>query len=116
MSSVAGEPVPLWIDNEAVKSDIIFPVVNHGTGSTTHAYGVTPDIVQQAIESSHRAFQLWKKTTPWHRRDLFQRAAQLLKERRSEVAQLLQVRLRATCSKAISYPINILLTGRDGSR
>lgn len=96
MSSLIGEPVPLWIDNEAVKTDVIFPVINHGTGSTTHAYGATPTTIQQAIGSSHRAFRLWRKTSPWHRRELFQRAAQLLKERRSEVAQLLQVCLGAS--------------------
>ena len=91
MDSPEPQPVPLWIDNEAVISDIIFPVVNHGTGSTSSAYGATAEIVREAINSSHRAFQLWRKTTPWQRRDLFLRAAQLLESQKDEVAKLFKV-------------------------
>lgn len=90
------QPVSLWIDNTARESDIVFPVRNHGTGTSTTAYGVTPEVAKNAVDSCHRAFPKWKATTPWERRDLFFKAASLLEQQRTQVADLLTVRLSKT--------------------
>lgn len=84
-------PVSLWIDNRDVESDVVFSVHNHGTQTVTSAFGATPELATWAITSCHDAFTSWKDSTPWQRRDLFNKAATLLDQRRDEVAQLLRV-------------------------
>lgn len=85
------QPVPLWIDNKPVTSDITFSVVNHGNGSETSAYGATPQIARDAIDSSQVAFESWRETSPWERRARLLKAAQLLGHRSDEVKSILQV-------------------------
>lgn len=87
------QPVPLWIDNKPHTSDIVFPVINHGNGRTTRAYGATPDIAKDAINSCQVAFESWKNTTPWERRELLLNAAKLLADREVLVKEVLEVRL-----------------------
>lgn len=91
MSHHTRDPVGLWIDNEVLKSDVTFPVTNSATGEALTAYGATPEIARRAVDSSHRAFGTWRRTSPWQRRELFTRAAQLLRERRDEIARILRV-------------------------
>lgn len=91
---MTSSPVPLWIDNEPVPTDVVFPVTNNATKTSISAYGATEVTVKQAITSSHRAFQSWKQTTHWQRGDLLQRAAQLLRDRKDEAARILRVRTR----------------------
>lgn len=100
MSLLERRTVPLWIGNEAVLSDITFPVINSATRESVTAHGATPEIVQHAIDSSYRAFKAWKQTSPWKRRELLSRAANLLRERREEVAAI----LRASTATAASAP------------
>ncbi len=66
--------IPLWIDNEPVESDSTFLVTNSETGQSLTAYGATRELVERAIESSHRAFASWRHTSPWQRRELLSRA------------------------------------------
>lgn len=87
------QPVPLWIDNQTFTSEIVFPVINHGNGRTTSAYGATIDIVQDAIRSCQTAFESWRHTTPWERRELLLNAAKILTERANVVKEILEVRL-----------------------
>jgi acyl-CoA reductase-like NAD-dependent aldehyde dehydrogenase len=93
MSLLETRTVPLWIDNDAVFSKTTFQAINSSTGESVTAYGATPELVQKAIDSSHRAFATWKQTSPWRRRELLTRAANLLQERRDEVAAILRVRI-----------------------
>lgn len=92
VATVEHHPVPLWIDNKPVKSGTTFPVINNGNGNTTSAYGATPEIVKDAIRSSHLAFASWRKTTPWERRDLLLNAARLLAEQSDVARAILEVR------------------------
>ncbi|KAH8704063.1 aldehyde dehydrogenase domain-containing protein [Talaromyces proteolyticus] len=91
MTVSAPNPVPLFIGNQPVTSSELFEVTNAGTGSTTQAYGATPDIVKEAIQSAFEAFSTWKETSPWVRRELFQRAAQILSQNKGEIANLLKI-------------------------
>ncbi|RFU74288.1 vanillin dehydrogenase [Trichoderma arundinaceum] len=90
MSLLESRTVPLWIGNEAVLSQTTFRVINSATGEFVTAHGATVDLVQKAIDSSYRAFGTWKRTSPWRRRELLNRAANLLRERRDEVAAILR--------------------------
>ena len=88
-----GKTVPLWIDNKEYTSSITFPVTNADSGRTVHeAYGATPAIAVEAVESAQRAFLSWRNTKPWDRRQLLLKAADYLRERRQEVADLILVR------------------------
>lgn len=90
MSLLKSRTVPLWIGNEAVFSNVTFPVTNSATGESVTAHGATLEIAQNAIDSSYHAFSTWKRTNPWQRRELLTRAANLLRERREEVAAILR--------------------------
>lgn len=84
--------VPLWIENHEHSSDIVFPVVHSETGATVHeAYGATPDIAAQAVDSAQKAFLSWRNTKPWYRRELLLKAADYLRQKRGEVADVLKV-------------------------
>ncbi|KAJ5148320.1 aldehyde dehydrogenase domain-containing protein [Penicillium atrosanguineum] len=85
MDAITVDPVPLWIDNQVVVSNIYFDVTNAGTGSTTSAHGATRELAERAVDSSYDAFNTWRKTDPWQRRDLFLRAAQILQDKSDAV-------------------------------
>lgn len=86
------QPVPLWIDNKPHTSDVVFPVINHGNGRGTSAYGATTDIAKDAINSCQAAFESWRHITPWERRELLLNAAKILTERADVVKEILEVR------------------------
>lgn len=86
-------------------SGITFPVTNSATGESLTAYGATPEIVQDAVDSSYQAFNTWKRSSPWQRRELFTRAANLLRERREEAAAILRV--ETPIDDFMVYQINI---------
>lgn len=86
--------IHLWIDNQPHTSDIVFPVINNESGITVHeAYGATSELAVQAAESANMAFFSWRKTTPWHRRQLLLKAADYLRHNRDQVAELIRVSL-----------------------
>ena len=86
--------IQLWIDNEGRSSDVIFPVLNAEKGVVVHeAYGATPDLATEAVDSAQKAFLSWRNTSPWHRRKLLLEASNYLEERRKEVEYLIRVNL-----------------------
>ncbi|KAJ9144177.1 putative Aldehyde dehydrogenase [Pleurostoma richardsiae] len=62
------------------------------------AQGATQDLCVEAIKSCVGAFEGWKRTSPSERRRLFNRLAQLLRERSKELATLIEEEL--CCSPA----------------
>lgn len=92
VTSETGSRIPLWIDNEEQSSDILFPVQNAEKGVIVHeAYGATPELARRAVDGAQTAFQKWRFTKPWYRRDLLLKAAKYLQEHREQVAELLKV-------------------------
>lgn len=86
--------ISLWIDNQEVSSTIKFPVVNAETREVVHeAWGATPELAVQAVDSAEKAFWTWRETDPWHRRQLLLAAADYLVSKREEVAELIKVSL-----------------------
>jgi acyl-CoA reductase-like NAD-dependent aldehyde dehydrogenase len=92
MQTGPGKIIPLWIDNQEYASSITFPVINAEKGQIVHdAYGATPELAVRAVESARRAFLSWGKTKPWARRHLLLKAAEYLRERRKQIADLILV-------------------------
>ena len=84
--------VHLWIDNQECSSDIIFPVFNAEQGVVVHkAYGATPELAVQAVESAQKAFLSWRDTSPWYRRKLLLDASKYMDQRRKELEDLILV-------------------------
>lgn len=77
--------VPLFLDGKQVTTsstfDVESPVDNKVCWKCSSA---TEEDVQKAIASSEKAFKTWSKTKPTTRRDIFLKAAQLLKQKEEE--------------------------------
>ena len=56
--------------------------------------------VQAAVDAAAKAFQAWAQTTPAQRAALFFKAAEIVKRRRSEIAEILAVETGSTISFA----------------
>ncbi|VUC22998.1 unnamed protein product [Clonostachys rosea] len=94
MRSPTEQPeVPLWIDNKPVHTGIQFSVTNTATGKSISASGISLQLVDDVVESSHRAFAGWRNTTTWQRQDLLLQAAKLLEERRDMAENILRVEM-----------------------
>ncbi|KAJ7698589.1 Aldehyde/histidinol dehydrogenase [Mycena rosella] len=72
---------PLFIDGQQVPASdkATFEVYNASAGAAVglSASASSADC-KAAVEAAGRAFQTWEKTTPWARRDIFLKAAQLV--------------------------------------
>ena len=67
-----------------------FDVINPATGSITNTYEEFDDeLVESTIQAAHRAQTHWKTTTFHHRSALMLRAAELLRERKNELARMM---------------------------
>lgn len=90
--NLSDSTIPLWIDNQKRSSDTTFPVLNAEKGVVVHhAYGATPKLATQAVESAQKAFLSWRDTTPWHRRTLLLKASEYLEENKKDVEDLILV-------------------------
>jgi len=83
--------VPLLINGEEITSNVVFDVVNPGSGKVAFkANGANAELAKKAVEAAQAAFPAWSKTKPLERRKLFLKAAQLLEERKDEVTKIQQ--------------------------
>lgn len=82
--------IPHWIDGRLVENTgKPLPVYNPSTGEVCAEVCVADEaIIQQAIESSQKAFQAWSKTTPAQRTALIFRFKNLLDESIDEIAEI----------------------------
>ena len=83
------EPLALYIDGEflsangRVEQDIVNPATLETLGQLPHA---TRADLDQALLSAHRAFPLWRDTPAIERSRILHLAAELLRERRADIA------------------------------
>ena len=78
--------VPLLINNESIVTDTVFDVYNPATGQVAHrCAGASVDDARRAVESAKAAFPAWSKTTPYARRDILMKAADIMLSRREEL-------------------------------
>ena len=81
--------VPLWIENQAYevptnhpRFDVTKPPSQEKIWS---AQSSTPEIAQVAVKAASKALKSWSKTSISERREIFEKVAQLLEERKDEV-------------------------------
>lgn len=80
--------VPLIINGEEHRTDRRFDVTSPATGKVVHnCVSASTDDAARAVDAASEAFASWRKTTPGQRRDIFLRAAEIMKKRRAELTQ-----------------------------
>ena len=80
--------VPFWINGEQVHPQKQFDVISPATGNVIHQCGSATEVeVQAAVDAATTAFKTWKKTLPKERRDIFLKAAEVMKRRSEELGQ-----------------------------
>ncbi|KAI1105709.1 aldehyde dehydrogenase [Jackrogersella minutella] len=80
--------VPFVINGEERRVDNTFDVISPGTGKVVHQCGIATEAdVLEAIESASAAGQQWRNTPASQRRDILLKAAEIMSNRRDELAQ-----------------------------
>ena len=75
-----------------------FPVVSAVTGETVHfGQSATADVGIQAVEAAAEAFKTWKKTPVLQRRDILNRAADILEAKSNEATK--RIVAETSCSE-----------------
>lgn len=87
MSGIASKPVtPLIINGESVVTDIKFEVIAPATGDLSgYCAGASVDDARRAVDTAQAAFPAWAKTQAYDRRDILQRAAEIMESRKEEL-------------------------------
>jgi acyl-CoA reductase-like NAD-dependent aldehyde dehydrogenase len=76
----------LVLDNADRHTKSSFPVLDPITGSTVHlAPAATQQQAIEAVESARKAFESWRETTPIKRREILNKAVQILQARQDEL-------------------------------
>ena len=113
------QTVPLLINGETITTDIVFDVINPGTGEVVlKANGATPKHAIAAVEAAQKAFPAWSRTKPLERRALFFKAAELLQERAELVTkiQLDETSVDKGFAAGFQVPVSIGLLRECGAR
>lgn len=88
--TASGMVVPCVINGEAVTLPEAqnFAVVSGATGEAAHfAQSATTDVAIRAVESAAEAFKSWKKVSVLQRRDILNRAADVLQQKTEEATR-----------------------------
>lgn len=101
----SGLVVPCVINGQTVSlpDSQNFPVIQGKTGETVHlAQGATIAVAIRAVEVAAQVFGLWKKTSVLRRRDILNRAADILEQKVNEVTkrETLETSCDIQCSRA----------------
>lgn len=77
--------LPLIINNESVVNDIKFDVTGPATGDIIYqCAGASADDANRAAAAAKAAFPAWSKTSPYERRDILMKAADIMLSRKEE--------------------------------
>jgi hypothetical protein len=105
----------LVIDNIDKEAEHSFPVLDPITGSTVHlAPAATQQQAIEAVESAHNAFESWREATPIKRRQIFNKAVEILQARQDELVNAMVAETGAKRSWAafnISTGIQFVMEG-----
>ena len=78
--------IPLIIDNKSIVTDTQFEVRNPATGQIVdYCASATVDDAISAVTAAKAAFPAWSKTTPYDRRDVLAKAADIMQSRKEEL-------------------------------
>lgn len=84
----ARSTIPLLIANNPIQSDNVFEVQSPMTGNVVHhCVGATVDDADAAVSAAKAAFPEWSKKSPYERRDVLLRAADIMASRREELIE-----------------------------
>jgi acyl-CoA reductase-like NAD-dependent aldehyde dehydrogenase len=78
------------LDNQALATSTVYPVNDpHETSKKLYdVHGIVVDDVAKVVESSQKALPAWRDTPPTERRNLFLKAAAILREKIPEIAAI----------------------------
>jgi acyl-CoA reductase-like NAD-dependent aldehyde dehydrogenase len=98
VSTVTDSPFLLWIGGEGVKGgDGTYPIINPATEEiVAEAPEASVADAEAAATAAAEAFPAWSQTTPEHRAELLNRAADLFAQRFAELVPLAQAETGAT--------------------
>jgi succinate-semialdehyde dehydrogenase/glutarate-semialdehyde dehydrogenase len=88
-----------WIYDRPALCDVENPSDETILGQVPKA---TPQDLQNALESSARGFEIWRKTPPSERAALMRRAAALVRERAAEIAPVFTLELGKTLNESLA--------------
>ncbi len=85
---MTGYTVPFIINGEERHTEKSFEVVSPASGEVVHRCGIaTEKDVLAAVDAAVTAGRQWRNTTPIQRRDILLRAAEIMSEKRVELAE-----------------------------
>lgn len=77
---------PLIIDNKSIVTDNVFEVRNPATNQVIrYCTSATVDDANSAVASAKAAFPVWSKVSPYERRNILTRAADIMLSRKEEL-------------------------------
>ncbi|TLS24350.1 hypothetical protein PpBr36_08499 [Pyricularia pennisetigena] len=89
--------VPLLIGGKEKITSDTFPVVSPATGETVHqCSNANVADAEEAVETAAAALNDWKRKTPAERRDIFLKAADILANRKEELASYMETETAAS--------------------
>lgn len=101
--------VPFVINGEERHAENTFDVTSPDTGKVVHQCGIaTEKDAVAAVEAAAAASQQWRDTSAAERRDIFLRAAEIMNNRRKELAQYVIDELGAAAAWA-EFNINLTI-------
>ncbi|PYH43279.1 aldehyde dehydrogenase [Aspergillus saccharolyticus JOP 1030-1] len=83
-----GQPaiIPLIVNNESIVTDVAFDVKNPTTGEVIErCAGASVDDANRAVAAAKAAFPAWSQTKPSDRRDILNKAAEVMLSRKEEL-------------------------------
>lgn len=93
----ASSPVPLVIGGKDITTADVFDVVGPSDGKVVHqSSDATAEHAVAAVEAAQAAFADWSQKTPSARRDIFLKAAAVMKEREAELGAYLELETGGT--------------------
>lgn len=87
----ASSPVPLVIGGKDIITTALFDVVGPSDGKVVHqSSDATAEHAVAAVEAAQAAFPEWSQKTPTARRDVFLKAAEVMKQREAELGAYIE--------------------------
>ncbi|BCS23854.1 aldehyde dehydrogenase [Aspergillus puulaauensis] len=81
--------IPLIINNESVVTDNLFEVNNPATGEILYSCaGASVEDATRAVATAKAAFPSWSKTHPYERREILNKAADIMDSRKEEFIKI----------------------------
>lgn len=82
-----GATVPFFLNGKDVVASETFDVTNPATGKVVHQCSSATEVdAQAAVDAAAKALPAWKAMVPVKRRDIFLKAAEIMEQRKDELA------------------------------